>query len=702
MATLAPSTRFKAFSAAGLPLAGGKLYSYQSGTTTPLATYTDQTGVTPNANPVILDSNGEASVWLGPYAYKFVLTDPAGTVLQTTDKIYSPNSSLGASDIGADDGASGSLFTTVQGFITKILSSSGSSIVGFIQAGVGAVIRAIQDKLREQVSLKDFGAVGDGVADDTIPVQNWLNHIYLNAAKGYAPPGTYLTSGASLTWNASKRVNITGAGRGATVFKKTGADSGSVFSFTISSGSYLELDLHMADFEVEAPGYANVNGITFDSSALVTMQRLRVKACFIGIEAKGLLVSSFRDVDASGNTVGIRFRRGTAGSQPYANAITLDNCRINGNSNWGIDYGQGSGLYIRDCDVESNGTALDVNSGGIIIRNTIDDETGFGLIDIDGLWLESNKGHSFIAEAATNGLISMRSVQVYAQELTRAIKIGAIRSATFENILCPSANAELVCEAELQNYVGNVYVFTVNTAGAAQVTGAYKTSVISGDTWTATKAQIGQAEVTAQLKLTRRASAPTTDTANGWAFQLQNASGATDGTVFRAGVFRFQKGDGSGADHAEIGTTWVYPGADNVSTLGAGSRRWSVVYAGTGTINTSDEREKQQIRTLSEQEKAVAIKLKGLIRAFKFNDAVAKKGPEARTHFGVIAQEVERAFTEEGLSAGNYALLCYDEWEAVPAVINQETGETISEGIPAGNRYGVRYEELIAFIISAI
>lgn len=161
----------------------------------------------------------------------------------------------------------------------------------------------------------------------------------------------------------------------------------------------------------------------------------------------------------------------------------------------------------------------------------------------------------------------------------------------------------------------------------------------------------------------------------------------------------------------ESGLAAFSPGDDNVKTLGRASFRWSVVYAGTGTINTSDAREKQQIRDLSEAERAVAVKLKGLMRAFKFNDAVAKKGDGARIHFGVIAQEVKAAFESEGLVAENYAILCYDEWEAEPEMTTpvldadgNETGEikVVRPSKSAGDRYGVRYEELLAFIIAAI
>lgn len=137
------------------------------------------------------------------------------------------------------------------------------------------------------------------------------------------------------------------------------------------------------------------------------------------------------------------------------------------------------------------------------------------------------------------------------------------------------------------------------------------------------------------------------------------------------------------------------PYGDNTQKLGDASFRWSTVYAGTGAINTSDEREKQQIRSLSEAERAVAVRLKSMIRAFKFNDAVSVKGDAARIHIGLIAQDVKAAFEAEGLVAEDYAILCFDEWAA----------EFDAEGIevrPAGNRYGIRYEELLAFIIATM
>ena len=75
----------------GVPLAGGLIYTYQAGSSSPLATYTSNNGTTANANPIVLDANGRVSneVWLlTGYSYKFIIQTATGTSLQTLDNIY--------------------------------------------------------------------------------------------------------------------------------------------------------------------------------------------------------------------------------------------------------------------------------------------------------------------------------------------------------------------------------------------------------------------------------------------------------------------------------------------------------------------------------------------------------------------------------------------------------------------------------------
>ncbi len=156
----------------------------------------------------------------------------------------------------------------------------------------------------------------------------------------------------------------------------------------------------------------------------------------------------------------------------------------------------------------------------------------------------------------------------------------------------------------------------------------------------------------------------------------------------------------NGATQFQVADPYFRPNADNTKYLGSASQRWNTVYAGTGTINTSDRNEKQQIDTLSDAEKAVGAELRGLIRKFKFNDAVAEKGDNARIHFGVIAQDIEAVFIAHGLDPSKYGLFCRDTWEAEDEVIDSN-GNVISFAKIAGTRLGIRYDELIMFILGA-
>ena len=194
-----------------------------------------------------------------------------------------------------------------------------------------------------------------------------------------------------------------------------------------------------------------------------------------------------------------------------------------------------------------------------------------------------------------------------------------------------------------------------------------------------------------------------------------------------------------GTYHAVVPCTSVGQFYDNVVDLGTPSARWDDIYATNGTIQTSDRNEKQNIEELSDAERRAAVAAKGLMRKFKWKNAVEKKGDNARTHFGVIAQDLEAAFTAEGLDAADYGLFTSNTWwehtvevpavaaveaqeavydengilvteavrgspasEAYTKVDHYETEEEAPEGAVHKTRKGVRYSELLAFIIAAL
>lgn len=75
----------------GVPLAGGLIYTYQAGSSTPLVTYTENGGTIANANPIVLDASGRTpqQIWLlTGYSYKFVLKTADDVLIQTLDNIY--------------------------------------------------------------------------------------------------------------------------------------------------------------------------------------------------------------------------------------------------------------------------------------------------------------------------------------------------------------------------------------------------------------------------------------------------------------------------------------------------------------------------------------------------------------------------------------------------------------------------------------
>lgn len=153
-------------------------------------------------------------------------------------------------------------------------------------------------------------------------------------------------------------------------------------------------------------------------------------------------------------------------------------------------------------------------------------------------------------------------------------------------------------------------------------------------------------------------------------------------------------------------TTAWQPVADDAYALGSPSNRYTVVYATTGAINTSDARDKTPLRQLTDAEKRAARNIE--IGAFQWLSAIDAKGDGARVHCGVIAQQVAFALAAEGLDPARYAFWCADpvwsqheyqdengntKWARTPVL--DETGQQLV-------RYGVRMDQLLAFKLAAL
>lgn len=239
------------FDNSGNVLTGGKLYTYLAGTTTPAVTYTTNAGNVPWSNPIILDAAGRVSgsgeIWLSDgIQYKFILRDSNDVLIATYDNINGINSnfvnftnsqeiqtatagqtvfnlatlqyqpgtnSLSVFVDGVNQYGPGAQYayletdadtvTFVNGlhvgaqvkFTTSQINSTTATDaeqVSYTPPFTSSVPTNVEAKLAQYVSVKDFGAVGNGIADDTTAFQNFLNAA---AGKtGFVNPGTYLIS----------------------------------------------------------------------------------------------------------------------------------------------------------------------------------------------------------------------------------------------------------------------------------------------------------------------------------------------------------------------------------------------------------------------------------------------------------------------------------------------------------------------------
>ena len=177
----------------------------------------------------------------------------------------------------------------------------------------------------------------------------------------------------------------------------------------------------------------------------------------------------------------------------------------------------------------------------------------------------------------------------------------------------------------------------------------------------------------------------------------RDVDGSTQGSIKFPGASNNAFGTGvsfgsQGVDRWGVsGAGSLTPASDNLYAFGSPSLRSSVIYSATGSINTSDAREKTDVISFSDNEISAAKDIAKEIGFYKFLSAVSDKGDLARWHAGLTVQRAIEIMYKHGLDPFEYSFICHDSWEEVPS-------SGADHGTPAGDRYSFRPDGLMMFI----
>lgn len=652
---------------------------------------------------------------------------------------------------------------------TDLASAGGTSLVGYMVPLAGAVKRSLANRLGDTVSVKDFGAKGDGVTDDTAA--------FTAAMIGglvYIPAGDYVVTD-TITGIPTLFVGA-GSGKTTIIFDNLAGRDGFAWTEATTVG--------------ETGGLVGVELVARGSNGGVAAKMPEASSDYFTEHTRWL----FRDIYCRGsvrNTAAYSF----AWDYGFATWFRLSDCtglevsHLTIHGQW--DIKSDPSTQFQDCGIElSAASALlsarisDVNIGPIHTGVLVGDRAFFSLSTFDiigahrGIYQEA--ATPFNEPKISFGNINAQETGIYladssARDITSVtirrhrqgwkggtndwFGIRAERSSNITISRCviqpdegagpfPGTQTAVLLDtcglgACSDNFIGvgcDIGYNLSNCSGMVfgETTSAQNapTDVLFSLTNNTRKTTIGAYELVSTFVgsvLHKDSTITGAVTMLNNAFDLQGVSNVTlDMTRTNAGVDskkwrqivsttqnnRQVLTDAGGATNYELvtrsaatinqiewraanlylnGTTTttkqIRPAADNVFTLGEAASRWGVVYAGTGTINTSDERAKQDIGIVPD---AVLDAWAAVgYSQYRFIDALEAKGAEARLHVGLIAQRVKEAFEAAGLDPFAYGLLCYDEWDEQQEIVDEE-GAVLQNYGAAGNRYGIRYEEALA------
>jgi Right handed beta helix region len=325
-----------------------------------------------------------------------------------------------------------------------------------------------------RIDPRRYGAIGDGVRDDTTAMQTALRVAQAGNGRVSLPEDFNMLCGPlSLTLTGSAVTHalaIEGASMQSRITVKGGTNSPLLTLTSADPKRVLtEAQCILENFSLYNPivqgRRAGGHGLEVAGLGLNRISGVMFLGFDVGLKLSSSLTMLIdQQCQFHSNNTGIGIVR--AGSDSNCNLITVDHCRIIGNTSHGVDFSGGSQFVMRGCDLEQNGTAGDIDSGAFRSGADLADEIGLARIELYENWFEANSGRCIdIREVRSGPLqVGIEGGQIISSEQGRALRIAGADGVLIKNVYSPSPGDRWEIGCRYLTLI-NTLVHTLNDAG---------------------------------------------------------------------------------------------------------------------------------------------------------------------------------------------------------------------------------------------
>lgn len=320
------------------------------------------------------------------------------------------------------------------------------------------------------LNVLDYGAVGDGIADDTAAIQAAIDAAIANGKWVYVPVGTYSVTTLTATFTQYSSFVIQGEGQYNTVLQKRGNTQTAVLKFDSNAAPGI-VYWGVKDLHIEGNGTTSSDciGLQLYHCSRGHLENLFLQNSYIGLEVNGSEQFVIRNTMFRNNGYGVNLAQGAAAIN-ICNLVTFDKCTFVTNALRGANVVYAAGVVFDDCVFEKNGQTGDLNTGGVYVDNDYATQVGFGFLSFKGCWWESNYGHAFWTEFGTNRATQIGMLDCLFTQNEDGIAAQCIRTIELNNVTLATSTDYCTIDSNVQSFIANnctLYTLTNNCSDFA-------------------------------------------------------------------------------------------------------------------------------------------------------------------------------------------------------------------------------------------